>query len=88
MQLVAKARAKYYKIMFFGSRPRKLLRNVLLDHGGLDILMEVLEKKTNDVDLFSNAVLSLKILSEHVGIVSPGKACNVWGGGGRGIAQR
>jgi hypothetical protein len=50
-----------------------LLRNVLLAHGGLDILMEVLENKTTDNELFSHAVLSVKILSEHVGVVSPGK---------------
>jgi hypothetical protein len=51
-------------------RPRKLLRNVLLSHGGLDILMDVLENEKSDADLFSDAVLSVKILSEHVGIVS------------------
>ena len=48
--------------------------------------MEVLEKETNDVDLFSNAVLSLKILSEHVGIVSPGKAFPNAGSGDPGLA--
>jgi len=54
------------------SRPRKLLRNVLLAHGGLDILMEVLENESTGDELFSHAVLSVKTLSEHVGIVSPG----------------
>ena len=44
----------------------------MLTHGGLDVLMEVLERETSSVELFSNAVLSVKLLSEHVGIVSPG----------------
>ena len=55
-------------------RPRKLLRNVLLAHAGLDILMDVLENQTTDDELFSHAVLSVKILSEHVGVVSPGES--------------
>jgi hypothetical protein len=44
-----------------------------LAHGGLDILMEVLENESTSDELFSHAVLSVKTLSEHVGIVSPGK---------------
>ena len=34
--------------------------------------MDVLENQTTDDELFSHAVFSVKILAEHVGVVSPG----------------
>ncbi len=67
-------------------RPRRLLRNILVDHEGLEVLLQVLEsagkrKKEEEEedgelveeadDLFSHAVLSCGVLAAHVGVVAP-----------------
>ena len=58
-------------------RPRKLLRNILLTHGGMEVLLEVLELchdsggAADDEELFTDAVLSIHTLSCHVGVVAP-----------------
>ena len=53
-------------------RPRKLLVNILINHEGLDVLLEIIEKvMENDVQEFKDAVYSLSNLSAHIGVVSP-----------------
>lgn len=50
-------------------RPRKLLVNILVNHEGLEVLLDIIEK--HEQPLFTDAVYSLSVLSGHVGIVSP-----------------
>ena len=45
-------------------RPRKLLVNILLNHEGLDVLLNIIE---NQQQLFKEAVHSLSVLSAHIG---------------------
>ena len=54
-------------------RPRKLLRNILLTHEGMEVLLEVLEqcRESDEDELFTDAVLSIHTLSCHVGVVAP-----------------
>lgn len=51
-------------------RPRKLLVNILLNHEGLDVLLDIAEHGSAQ-ELFKDAVYSLSILSGHIGVVSP-----------------
>ncbi len=50
-------------------RPRKLLINILINHEGFDVLLDIIEKGIKD--LYEEAIYSLSILSGHVGIVAP-----------------
>jgi len=56
-------------------RPRKLLRNILIVHEGLDVLIDVLEAASKpdfkEAALFGDAVLACKTLAGHVGVVAP-----------------
>jgi len=67
-------------------RQRKMLRNILITHDSLDLLLDILEaendkkvdeaeddEKTPDLSssLFSQAVLSVSHLAAHLGVVSP-----------------
>ena len=67
-------------------RQRKMLRNILITHDSLDLLLDILEaensqkmdeaedeKDTPDLSssLFSQAVLSVSHLAAHLGVVSP-----------------
>jgi len=47
---------------------KTLLFNILITHGGLDVLLEALEVETGQ--MFSHAVLSLRLLAERVNLVS------------------
>lgn len=62
-------------LQFF--RPRKLLRNILVVHEGLEVLLEIIEtewdSKSND---FSEAVLSISNLAGHIGVVAPNLTLN------------
>jgi len=66
-------------------RQRKMLRNILITHDSLDLLLDILEaendKKVDEAEndekklltssLFSQAVLSVSHLAAHLGVVSP-----------------
>ena len=52
-------------------RSRKILRNILLAHEGLEVLMEIVETEGCEEDLFTDAVVSISCLSSHLGIVAP-----------------
>jgi hypothetical protein len=66
-------------------RQRKMLRNILITHDSLDLLLDILEaendKKMDETEdeetpdlpssLFSQAVLSVSHLAAHLGVVSP-----------------
>jgi hypothetical protein len=61
-------------------KPRKLLRNILLTHEGMEVLLEILENTSNkdkggdEQDkslLFTDAVLSIHTIACHVGVVAP-----------------
>ena len=53
-------------------RPRKLLKNVLINHDGLDVLFNIIIKGLCDAnEPFADAVYSLSNLSAHIGIVAP-----------------
>ena len=54
-------------------RPRKLLLNILINHEGLDVLLDVIEKfpEESESRIFADAVHSLSNLSGHLGIVAP-----------------
>ena len=54
-------------------RPRKLLLNILINHEGLDVLLDIIEKfpGENESRIFADATYSLSNLSGHLGIVAP-----------------
>eukprot|EP00096_Caligus_rogercresseyi_P000255 TRINITY_DN10652_c0_g1_i1.p1 TRINITY_DN10652_c0_g1~~TRINITY_DN10652_c0_g1_i1.p1 ORF type:complete len:353 (+),score=75.77 TRINITY_DN10652_c0_g1_i1:2-1060(+) len=60
----------------FVSRPRKLLRNILINHEGLEIIFGVLEEDVSKStpDLFPHAVMSLNTLASHLGVINPNLA--------------
>lgn len=60
-------------------RQRKMLRNILITHDSLDLLLDILEAANADKEdpyhptsLFTQAVLSVSHLAGHLGVVSPG----------------
>jgi len=59
-------------------RQRKMLRNILITHDSLDLLLDILEAANADKEdpylatsLFTQAVLSVSHLAGHLGVVSP-----------------
>jgi len=59
-------------------RQRKMLRNILINHDSLDLLLDILEAANADKEdpylptsLFTQAVLSVSHLAGHLGVVSP-----------------
>ncbi|CAB4062649.1 unnamed protein product [Lepeophtheirus salmonis] len=57
----------------FVARPRKLLRNILINHEGLEIIFDVLETCSDSLsnDFFSHSVMSLNVLASHLGVINP-----------------
>ena len=51
-------------------RPRKLLVNILINHEGLEVLLDIVQEGLKN-ELFEDAIYSLSVLSGHIGIVSP-----------------
>jgi len=62
-------------------RQRKMLRNILITHDSLDLLLDILEAGVSDdetdsdpyhpTSMFTQAVLSVSHLAAHLGVVSP-----------------
>ena len=53
-------------------RPRKLLVNMLINHEGLDVLLEIIEHLgSDDAGLYLDAIYSLTCLCAHIGIAAP-----------------
>ena len=53
-------------------RPRKLLVNMLINHEGLDVLLDIIEHLgSDDVGLYLDAIYSLSCLCAHIGVVAP-----------------
>ena len=53
-------------------RPRKLLINILINHEGLEVLLDIIEHLgSDDEQLFFDAIYSLSTLSAHIGIAAP-----------------
>ena len=51
-------------------RPRKLLVNILINHEGLEVLLDIVQEGMKN-ELFQDAIYSLSNLSGHIGVVSP-----------------
>ena len=56
-------------------RPRKLLVNILINHEGLEVLLDIVQEGMENTS-FEDAIYSLSILSGHIGVVSPNLALN------------
>jgi len=56
-------------------RPRKLLVNILINHEGLEVLLDIVQEGMENAS-FEDAIYSLSILSGHIGVVSPNLALN------------
>ena len=51
-------------------RCKTLLFNILITHGGLEVMLEALETLDPSGEMFSHTVLSLRLLAERVNVVS------------------